>query len=104
VETIFYVKRTEVALLEFVMKQCHREPIAIITRRRAGNFGSSPGDDDPFEKAARFLAQRRSAAVGEAGRMQRAAQDNALAATIANAWLALDPELRERTWPEMVNA
>jgi ferredoxin len=100
VETISYVKRTEVALLEFMMKQCRREDIAIITRRRAGNFGSSSGNDDPFSKAAHFLQQRRNAEVGEKGRLRRAAQDDALAATIAKAWLALDPELRERIWPE----
>ena len=104
VSTIFYVKKTELALLEWVMKGCTRENIAVITRRRSGNFGSSPGDDDPFAKAAKFLLRRRNAAAGDDKRLQRAAQDDALAATIAKAFLSLDPELRERVWPESAPA
>jgi curved DNA-binding protein CbpA len=100
VSTISYVQKTELALLEWVMKSCTRENIAVITRRRSGNFGSSPGDDDPFAKAAKFLLRRRNAALGDDKRLQRAAQDDALAATIAKAFLSLDLELRERVWPE----
>jgi ferredoxin len=102
VSTISYVQKTELALLEWVMKSCTRESIANIARRRGGNFGSSPGDDDPFAKAATFLMRRRNAAAGDDKRLQRASQDDALAATIAKAWLALDPELRDRVWPESV--
>ena len=102
VSTISYVQKTELALLEWVMKSCTREDIAVIARRRGGNFGSSPGDDDPFAKAAKFLMRRRNAAAGDDKRLQRASQDDALAATIAKAWLALDPELRDRVWPETV--
>ena len=100
VETISYVKRSEVALLEFMMKSCHREDVSNIARRRSGNFGPSAGNDDPFAKAAKFLMQRRNAAVGADALQKRAAQDDALAAAIAKAWLALDPELRARIWPE----
>jgi hypothetical protein len=81
------------------LPQCEREDIAIITRRRGGNFGPSSANDDPFGRAALFLMQRRNAATGDDARRQRVAQDDALAATIAKAWLALDPDLRERTWP-----
>ena len=81
------------------LAQCRREDIAIITRRKSGNFGPSSGNDDPFARAALFLMQRRNAKAGEEFRAQRSAQDDALAASIAKAWLALDPELRQRTWP-----
>ena len=104
VSTISYVEKTELALLEWVMKSCTRENIAVITRRRSGNFGSSPGDDDPFAKAAKYLLRRRNAAAGDDKRLQRTAQDDALAATIAKAFLSLDPELRERVWPELAPA
>ena len=104
VSTINYVSKSELALLEWVMKSCTRENIAVITRRRSGNFGSSPGDDDPFAKAAKFLLRRRNAAAGDEKHLQRAAQDDALAATIAKAFLSLDPELRERVWPESAPA
>lgn len=170
------MKRSEVALLEFVMKQCKRENTAIMARRRGGNFGSPSAGDDPFKKAAEFLNSRRAlhpcgaiqkppcywgwfvhtvrllflppdlsrrpaashsmrhhhggviaffhaphsllvprrrnarpkdwddkdqGTISGARRRQAVwEQNDALAASIAKAWLALPGDLRARTWPE----
>jgi len=102
VSVIYYVPRDEVALLEFVMAQCTRESVAMINQRLGGNAGGNAGNDDPFEKAATFIAKRRGAFTGDAAaqlRLRR--QDDALAAIIASAWLALPEDLRARVWPEV---
>lgn len=102
VSVIYYVPRDEVALLEFVMAQCTRESVAMINQRLGGNAGGNSGNDDPFEKAATFIAKRRGAFAGDAAaQMRQRRQDDALAAVIASAWLALPEELRTRVWPEV---
>lgn len=100
VECIAYVKRAELALLEYVMKSCHRENISIMTRRRGGNFGVGPPGNDPFQSAAQFIAARQRSALPDARADRQLTQNDELAAAIAGAWLTLDDELRAQTWPE----
>jgi len=100
VSVISYVEKKELALLEFALKSCTRENVYVIARRRSGNFGASPGNDDPFAKAAAFLASRRVSFSSDGdGRLQKRAHDAALAGAIASAWLQLDEEVRARVWP-----
>ena len=103
VSTIYYVAKGELPLLEFTMKNCKREDVAVLARRRGGNFGASPGNDDPFAAAALFLASRRAAFAADevSGRLRQRAQDTELAAAIASAWLQLDAETRALAWPEI---
>ncbi len=100
VECIAYVKRSELALLEHVMKSCHRENIAIMSRRRGGNFGVGPPGDDPFQSAAQFIAARQRDGLPDARADRQLTQNDELAAAISGAWLALDADLRAETWPE----
>ena len=112
VDCIYYVRSTSLALLEFVMKGCEREDIAILRRRLSGNLSSSASKESPFTKAEVFLKARskkadrpRDGPVGFDPR--QAAVDNSVddaelaehAASIARAFLALPADVREQGWP-----
>ncbi|MCJ1423031.1 hypothetical protein MMC29_000912 [Sticta canariensis] len=99
VDCIHYVPRDQLALLEFVMKSCKREDIAIVARRRSGNMGTAPSSQNPFEQAATFLRHRREARPQLRNGAMPLAQDRELAATIARAWIALPRELQRAGWP-----
>eukprot|EP00854_Cymbomonas_tetramitiformis_P016050 gene16050-19037_t len=64
VDCIFFVKRAQLALLEFTMKACKREDIAIMARRRSGNMGPGAASESPFVRAEVFLKYRAEARVG----------------------------------------
>ena len=98
VSTIFYVDKKELPLLEFALKSCTREDVYVLARRRSGNFGSPPGNDDPWAKAASFLASRRKS-FGEGNGLRQRAHDAEVSGAISSAWLQLDEGLRARTWP-----
>lgn len=100
VDCIYYVQRDQLALLEFVMKSCKRENVAIMGRRRSGNMGSPPQCECPFDRAWVYVKARRDAAV-EAALGERL-HDQVLAAAIAKAWLELPVEVRAKGWPEWV--
>eukprot|EP00803_Ostreobium_quekettii_P003756 evm.model.scf_273.2 EVM.evm.TU.scf_273.2 scf_273:68855-69425(+) len=109
VNCIHFVRRKQLALLEFVMKGCKREDIAIVARRRSGNMGIAPASNDPFTRAEVFLRRRERAKsaeemTGEDPGRARSEQDEELSATIASAWLAVDPELRAKGWPSWEQA
>jgi hypothetical protein len=44
------VKRSQLPLLEYVMKACKREDTSMMARRRSGNMGMSPASENPFAK------------------------------------------------------
>lgn len=102
------VKRQQLAILEYAMKGCKREDIAIMARRRSGNMGSPPSGQSPFGAAEHVLKLRRegkqfvdqaAAAAGAAGGGYRG-HDDQLAGAIAAAWLALPQGVRDKGWPE----
>ena len=66
-DCIHFVQRKQLALLEFVMKGCPREDIAIMARRRSGNMGSAASSENPFVRAEVFLKHRMEAVIGEEG-------------------------------------
>jgi ferredoxin len=74
VECIYWVKRSQLPVLEYAMKGCKREDIAIMARRRSGNMGSPPSGQNPFAAAEQMLRLRREgkafadAAAAESGR------------------------------------
>ena len=96
VSCIHVVRRKDLALLEFVMKACEREDIAIMARRRSGNMGSGPSGNGPFARAEVFLRQRQEVRVDADGSNLGAEE---LAAAIARAWLALPQAARAKGWP-----
>ncbi|KAK9794394.1 hypothetical protein WJX73_007757 [Symbiochloris irregularis] len=63
VDSIHYVRRDQLALLEFVMRDCERESTAILADRRSGNMSPAPNSHSPFERAAAFLRHRKEAHV-----------------------------------------
>ena len=119
-DCIYFVDRSELPLLEFIMKGCKRENVAIMANRSgvrlerkmfesplAGALihthtqGSSLTCECPFERAGVY-ARARFGKVEEAVRSRRAgrvAHDHALAAAIAGAWLELPDEVRDQGWP-----
>ncbi|KAK9823046.1 hypothetical protein WJX81_003146 [Elliptochloris bilobata] len=98
VDCIAYIKRSQLALLEFVMKSCSREDIAIMARRRSGNLSTAPAKGNPFVRAEVWLKYRSEAQVALDDGVKRM-QDEALAAAIARVWLALPDAVREKGWP-----
>ena len=110
-DCIVTVERSALALLEFVMRGCEREDIAILRRRLSGNMAASPGRNSPFQRAAEFARMRRRKAGGGgdaygpgAGVASDAVADGELAehaAGIARAFLKLPPELRAEGWPQI---
>ena len=110
VDCIYWVKRQQLALLEYAMKGCKREDIAIMARRRSGNMGSPPSGQSPFSSAENMLRLRREGkafvdrAVAEKGLDGGyRGHDDKLAGAIASAWLSLPREVREKGWPEWEN-
>eukprot|EP00884_Botryococcus_braunii_P005103 jgi/Botrbrau1/14594/Bobra.242_2s0004.1 len=103
VDCIYYVKRKQVALLEFIMKSCPRENIALMARRRSGNLGAAPSSRNPFTRAEHYIKTRQDAkAMMEGSKRPKASsitQDEQLAAAIGRAWLALPHEARLQGWP-----
>lgn len=108
VDCIYWVKRSQLAILEYAMKGCKREDIAIMARRRSGNMGSAPSGQNPFARAESILKWRREgkqfidAAAKKAGGAEGGTyrgHDEALAGAIASAWLALPDDVREKGWP-----
>ena len=108
VDCIYWVKRSQLAILEYAMKGCKREDIAIMARRRSGNMGSAPSGQNPFARAESILKWRREgkcfidAAAKQAGGVEGGTyrgHDEALAGAIASAWLALPDDVREKGWP-----
>jgi ferredoxin len=102
VDCIFWVQRSELPILEYAMKGCKREDIAIMARRRSGNMGSAPSGTNPFANAERMLKMRREGKAflneaGEGGTYK--GHDEKLGGAITAAWLALPNEAREKGWP-----
>lgn len=98
-----FVPKGQLPLLEFVMKGCKRESVAIMGRRRSGNMGSAPATECPFNRAASYVKARKDAKVEEvlgADGARARAHDEVLAAAIAKAWLQLPRDVREKAWPE----
>mmetsp|Transcript_35354 Transcript_35354/g.89114 ORF Transcript_35354/g.89114 Transcript_35354/m.89114 type:complete len:354 (-) Transcript_35354:62-1123(-) len=102
VDCIHYVKRSQLALLEWVLKSCEREDIAIMARRRSGNMGASAAAASPFTRAEIFSAAVRS--TKELDAAATTSQDAALAGTIARAFLAMPRDVRAKVWPEWAHA
>ncbi|GMH39316.1 hypothetical protein BSKO_07214 [Bryopsis sp. KO-2023] len=99
VDCIFFVAREQLALLEFVMKSCHREDAAILARRRSGNMGPAASGENPFTRAEEFLKHRKDVKVDDVGsRVSSNLQDDMLAAAIAKAWLQLPEDVRRTGW------
>lgn len=104
VDCIYVVKRTQLALLEYVMKNCEREDIAIVARRRSGNMGPAAASENPFQQAETFLKNRSEASIGNIGQNWSTGtiQDEYLAAAIAKAWLQLPSSVRSQYWDSSV--
>ena len=109
VDCIYWVKRNQLPILEYAMKGCKREDIAIMARRRSGNMGSPPSGQNPFTSAEKMLRLRREgkayvdAAATRAGAAAAGGyrgHDEKLSGAIAAAWLALPKNVREKGWPE----
>lgn len=109
VDCIYWVKRNQLPILEYAMKGCKREDIAIMARRRSGNMGSPPSGQNPFTSAEKMLRLRREgkayvdAAATHAGATAAGGyrgHDEELSGAIAAAWLALPRNVREKGWPE----
>ena len=104
---ILGVSRSQLAILEYAMKGCKREDIAIMARRRRkhGQRAVRPGTPSP--RAESILKWRREGEAvhrcggqegGRSGGGTYRGHDEALAGAIASAWLAL-PDDRETGWP-----
>lgn len=106
VDCIYIVRRAQLALLEYVMKTCEREDIAIVARRRSGNMGLPAASENPFQQAETFLKNRCEADVGSVGKSWSTGtlQDQYLAAAIAKAWLQLPSSIRSQHWDFEVSA
>ncbi|KAK9794389.1 hypothetical protein WJX73_004791 [Symbiochloris irregularis] len=89
VDSIHYVRRDQLALLEFVMRGCKREDAAILARRRSGNMAQAPNSGSPFERAATFLRHRKEARPAKREGTMALHHDQDLAASISRAWIAL---------------
>ena len=95
------VKRSELALLEHMMKSCKREDIAIMARRRSGNMGSAPSSDNPFSRADTFIKHRREAQAFVSDKnLIMNAQSAMLAGAISRAYIQLPPEVQQKGWAE----
>jgi hypothetical protein len=95
------VKRSQLALLEHMMKACPREDIAIMARRRSGNMGSAPSSDNPFSRADTFIKHRREAQAEVSDKnLIMNAQNALLAGAISRAYIQLPPEIQDRGWSE----
>jgi len=109
VDCIYWVQRSQLALLEFVMKSCAREDIAMVRRRLSGNVGTAPSRENPFTRAENFLRARAEdfgAGGGRAGAETAApsdASDDAQlaehAAALSRAFLKLPEDVRAAAWP-----
>ena len=105
VDCINIVPRSTLALLEFVMKGCKRENVGIMGRRRSGNFGPELSNEDPFDRAATYLKQRRDVNVEQLNsRSGTSIHTEELSAAIAGSCLALPLEVRQKVWPEFFDA
>ena len=67
--------------------------------RRSGNMAQAPNSQNPFEQAATFLRHRRDARPQVLAGTMTLAQDEALAASIARAWIGLPRDLQRAGWP-----
>lgn len=99
VDCIYYVPRSQLALMEYVMKACKREDVAILARRRTGNMASTVGDN-PFVRAASFVKAQRAANLNVSAHNVARAHGHELAAAIAAAWHKLPEQVRQKGWPE----
>lgn len=101
VDCIYYVQRSQLALLEHVLKGCKRENVGIMGRRRSGNFGPPNSNECPFDRAATYVKARKDVKAEQVvGRSGKATHDETLSASIAGAWLDLPLQVREKGWPE----
>ncbi len=66
VDCISFVKRRELALLEYVMKSCQREDPALMARRSARCPGPGPAARAPVPRAPTPPLMRRAARAGAA--------------------------------------
>ncbi len=106
VDCIYWVQRSQLALLEFVMKSCAREDIAMVRRRLSGNVGTAPSRENPFTRAENFLRARAEdfrAGGGAEGAAPSDASDDAQlaehAAALSRAFLKLPEDVRAAAWP-----
>jgi len=103
VDCIHYVQRSQLALLEHMMKSCPREDIAIMARRRSGNMGPARSSESPFTRADVFLKHRKDARLGLLDdTLIKNAQNSMLAGLISRAYLQLPSELQEKGWGEWI--
>ena len=103
VDCIYFVRRKSLAVLEHAMQLCPRENPGIMGRRRGGNCGAARAQTNPFSMAESFLKRFKDRGTFE----QKATNnlvfnfhDERLGMSIAETWLALPKEAREKGWPE----
>eukprot|EP00747_Dinoflagellata_sp_TGD_P189286 gnl/TRDRNA2_/TRDRNA2_49438_c0_seq1.p1 gnl/TRDRNA2_/TRDRNA2_49438_c0~~gnl/TRDRNA2_/TRDRNA2_49438_c0_seq1.p1 ORF type:complete len:442 (+),score=71.60 gnl/TRDRNA2_/TRDRNA2_49438_c0_seq1:42-1367(+) len=105
VDCIHWVQRGQLAVLEFSMKGCQREDIAIMARRRSGNMGAAASSQSPFTRAENMLKLRKEARAEQMRKKKLKAgegvHDEVLVAAIAAAWLELPKTVRDSGWPEL---
>uniref|UniRef100_A0A7S0RDK0 J domain-containing protein n=1 Tax=Chlamydomonas leiostraca TaxID=1034604 RepID=A0A7S0RDK0_9CHLO len=105
VDCIHYVERRALPVLEFIMRSCKRESVATMARRRSGNMGTAPSNENPFCRAELYLKTRKEAKVDEALLQPGAVRQNdALAAAIAKAWITLPAETKAKGWPHLARS
>lgn len=100
VECIYFVHRSELALLEFAMKGCKREEVHIMQMGSA-NRGNQ---ESPFNRANKMLHFRKEARSAQNARgsanNKASGHNEALGGAIAAAWLELPADVKNNGWPE----
>lgn len=101
VDCIHWVRRDQLAVLEYIMKHCEVENIANMGVRRA-NAGSSRAQFSPWGQAERLMRQRKQARrnFGDDMDLRSIGDTEVMAGAIAAAWLELPPEVRQSGWPK----
>eukprot|EP00746_Dinoflagellata_sp_MGD_P001458 gnl/MRDRNA2_/MRDRNA2_102741_c0_seq1.p1 gnl/MRDRNA2_/MRDRNA2_102741_c0~~gnl/MRDRNA2_/MRDRNA2_102741_c0_seq1.p1 ORF type:complete len:505 (-),score=99.94 gnl/MRDRNA2_/MRDRNA2_102741_c0_seq1:142-1656(-) len=104
VDCIHWVRRDQVAVLEYAMKGCSLENVATMGVRRGGNMGEAPASMSPWWQAERLLQMRKNARQTYTSRkgepnIEGSGHDEVLAGAIAAAWLGLPQEVRQKGWP-----
>jgi ferredoxin len=99
VDCIYWVRRDQLAVLEFSMKSCDIEDISVIALRRSGNMGSAPARMNPWLQAERLLKMRKDGRTAPAQDRSFQGHDEGLAGAIAAAWLELPADVRRKGWP-----
>eukprot|EP00746_Dinoflagellata_sp_MGD_P001403 gnl/MRDRNA2_/MRDRNA2_102642_c0_seq1.p1 gnl/MRDRNA2_/MRDRNA2_102642_c0~~gnl/MRDRNA2_/MRDRNA2_102642_c0_seq1.p1 ORF type:complete len:475 (-),score=82.24 gnl/MRDRNA2_/MRDRNA2_102642_c0_seq1:156-1580(-) len=102
VECIYWVKRDQLAILEFAMKGCVREDTHIM----ALGTSKKGSEETPFHRAERMMRFRQEARTTrkKSTRSGKASgHDEVLAGAIAAAWLELPADVKRIGWPDYLN-